>query len=68
AARGSLSFVALISGCRGREEIISTFFAVLEMIKRVGLVATQAEAFGDIVLVAAALETELAGVQQPDRV
>lgn len=47
---GRLSFVRLVDACRSRDEIISTFFAVLELTKACQLAPCQYEPFGDILL------------------
>ena len=53
---GTLSFAALIERCNGRDEVIVTFFAVLELVKRGRLIASQRASFGEIVLTAVAGE------------
>jgi segregation and condensation protein A len=55
---GRVSFSAIVSSCRTRAEIVVAFFAVLELINRGLLAASQAESFGDISLVPATPVTE----------
>jgi segregation and condensation protein A len=52
AEHGSMSFTELLMRCRARAEMIVTFMALLELIKLGQVAVTQAEAFGDITLVA----------------
>lgn len=47
---GSLTFSALLSQSRSRQEIIVTFLAVLELIKQREIAAKQEETFGEILL------------------
>lgn len=47
---GSLTFSALLSQSRSRQEIIVTFLAVLELIKRKEIAAAQEKTFGEILL------------------
>ena len=63
---GRVLFSRVIERCRTREEAITAFFAVLDLIRAGTLDATQTDRFGEIVLVAAAQpsEAELAGVEQ----
>ncbi len=49
-AGGSLTFSALLSRSRSRQEIIVTFLAVLELIKQREIAAEQEETFGEILL------------------
>ncbi len=49
-AGGSLTFSALLSQSRSRQEIIVTFLAVLELIKQREIAAEQEETFGEILL------------------
>ena len=49
-AGGSLTFSALLSQSRSRQEIIVTFMAVLELIKQREIAAEQEETFGEILL------------------
>jgi segregation and condensation protein A len=76
---GRVSFSLVIQACRTREEIITSFFAVLELMKAGRLLALQETPFGDILLegreaavdvqeVDGDSEAELAGVQQAVRV
>jgi segregation and condensation protein A len=59
--RGSLSFEALLVGCRSRAEMIVTFIALLELIKLGAALIVQHQTFGDITIVAGpAGETERA--------
>ena len=50
AANGAMPFSALLSHSRSRIEIVVTFLAVLELIKRQEIAAEQNETFGEIVL------------------
>jgi len=73
---GEVSFSTIMAGCQAREEVLTAFFAVLELIKRCRLVAVQTAPFDDIVLARAPVarcagvgeeeklvsETDLAGV------
>ena len=52
AEQGSVSFTALMMACRARAEVIVTFIALLELVKLGQVGVTQAEAFGDILIVA----------------
>jgi len=52
AERGSVSFTTLMMACRARAEVIVTFIALLELVKLGTVAVTQAEAFGDIDIVA----------------
>jgi segregation and condensation protein A len=52
AERGSLSFTELLMRCRARSEMVVTFVALLELVKLGHIGVVQAEAFGDILLVA----------------
>jgi segregation and condensation protein A len=70
--QGKINFNRLIAALRTREEIVTAFLAVLELIKSGGLTALQQSAFGDIWLIRAESfdgsergdsEPELAGVQ-----
>lgn len=49
-AHAALPFSDLLSGSRSRVEIVVTFLAVLELIKRQEITAEQPETFGEIVL------------------
>ena len=49
-AGGSLTFSALLSQSRSRQEIIVTFLAVLELIKQREIATEQEETFGEILL------------------
>lgn len=72
---GSLSFGELLGRCRTREEVVTAFFAVLDLIRARTLDAMQTTPFGEIMLIAVAstedmggganepLEAELAGVE-----
>lgn len=60
ARRRTVSFRRFIAACRSRVEVIVAFLAVLELIKLLRLRAEQAEAFGDIQLVAVEVATEAA--------
>jgi chromatin segregation and condensation protein Rec8/ScpA/Scc1 (kleisin family) len=68
---GRISFSSLIEQCWSKDEIITLFFAALELIKQGAITARQDRAFGEIGLVATpdsgaellALEAELAGVE-----
>lgn len=50
-ASGRLSFRTIMQRCRSRVEVIVSFLAVLELIKKLSLRAEQDAAFADIVLV-----------------
>ncbi len=50
---GQIDFARLIERCRSRDEVIATFFAVLELTKAQRVVPCQPEPFGDILLEAA---------------
>jgi segregation and condensation protein A len=50
-AAGRINFAALIESCVSREEIITCFMAVLELIKSERLLAVQESRFADILLV-----------------
>jgi segregation and condensation protein A len=52
AERGSVSFAELLMRCRSRSEMVVTFVALLELVKLGHIGVVQAEAFGDILLVA----------------
>jgi len=52
AERGSVSFTELLMRCRARSEMVVTFVALLELVKLGHIGVVQAEAFGDILLVA----------------
>lgn len=52
-AQGRLSFRTIMERCRSRMEVIVSFLAVLELIKKLALHAEQDETFADIVLVRA---------------
>lgn len=52
AEQGSVSFTTLMLACRVRAEVIVTFIALLELVKLGQVGVTQAEAFGDILIVA----------------
>ncbi|MBI1797889.1 MAG: segregation/condensation protein A [Candidatus Eisenbacteria bacterium] len=52
AEQGSVSFTTLMQACRARVEVIVTFIALLELVKLGQVAVTQAEAFGDIEIVA----------------
>lgn len=65
---GTLLFSRVLERCRTRDEVITTFFAVLDLVRAGRLDAQQDGRFGDITLLpvreAVASETELAGVEQ----
>ncbi len=48
--QGSISFISLITGSRSRIEIVVTFLAMLELIKRHKINAVQESNFGEIML------------------
>ncbi len=52
AEEGSISFTTLMHNCRARAEVIVTFIALLELVKLGTVSVTQAEPFGDILIVA----------------
>jgi segregation and condensation protein A len=52
AEEGSVSFLTLMQNCRARAEVIVTFIALLELVKLGRVTVTQAEPFGDILIVA----------------
>jgi len=68
---GRISFSSLIEQCQSRDEIITVFFAALELIKQGAITARQDRLFGEIGLVVASgiraeppeLEAEFAGVK-----
>ncbi len=47
---GPIDFARLVERCRSRDEIIATFFAVLELTKAQQIVPCQPEPFGEILL------------------
>ena len=49
--KGSLSLRALFLSCRSKREMIVTFLALLEMVRRGTVKAAQQKAFGDVVMV-----------------
>ncbi len=49
---GSVTFAKLMESCRARAEVIVTFIALLELVKLGQIGVTQAEPFGDILIVA----------------
>jgi len=51
-AEGRLSFSALLGGCRGRDEMIATFLALLELIRLKEILIVQEQLFGEILLLA----------------
>jgi chromatin segregation and condensation protein Rec8/ScpA/Scc1 (kleisin family) len=63
---GRVLFSRVLERCRSREEAITAFFAVLDLIRAGTVDATQTNRFGEIVLLAAAQpsESELEGVEQ----
>jgi segregation and condensation protein A len=50
AERGSVSFVALLSRCRARMEMVVVFIALLELIKVGQVTISQPDRFGDILI------------------
>ena len=63
---GRVLFSRVLERCRTRDDVITAFFAVLDLIRAGTVDATQTDRFGEIVLIAAASasEAELAGVEQ----
>jgi segregation and condensation protein A len=60
AEEGAVSFMRLMMACRARAEVIVTFIALLELVKLGQVGVTQAEAFGDIQIVARTPEGSVA--------
>jgi segregation and condensation protein A len=60
AEEGRVSFLRLMMACRVRAEVIVTFIALLELVKIGQVAVTQAEAFGDIEIVARTPEGSVA--------